>query len=198
MGRHVREARAHRYGWAIALVLVAWSGSMPLASAQDQAAPAEPSLMLRPPAAYTGEELRAPLYVEGTGGPSLPHVRMELRFPAQLMTFVGVEVGFLLQAMDAKVQTRTDAEKDGTTALFVDITSPKAGVPDGLILYLKFRVSESAPPGGEIPLRLTAMRMDATAAAGSGKSMPFTADPLRVSPRKKEDEFQFACFFYMH
>jgi len=195
--RRPRQRRADRARVAVLLCLL---GAAPVGAAPVWAAPQAPadvSVSFRPPVGYVGEEVRFPVYLEGSGGKALRDLSLELRFPSKLMTFVDIEQGFLLQNRGAKIEHRIVTHDDATSAFVLTLSSEK-GLPEGLFLYLKFRVDPSAPLGDEVPLKMLA---EARVAPGEGSarvSVPVAADPFRISPRKKEDEFLFACFFYMH
>jgi hypothetical protein len=137
------------------------------------------------------------VYLEGTGTKALRAISLQLRFPSKLMTFANVEQGFLLQSRGATVETKTTTEKDDTTTLVVTMAAD-GGLPEGLVLYVYFKVADSAPPGDEIPLKVVAEGTPARGGSETRTQVPVAADPLRVSPRKQEEEFEFACFFYMH
>jgi hypothetical protein len=166
------------------------------ASSQTDAPAPQLSLLLRPPVAYVGEELRAPLYIEGTGAETLQKLALRIRFPTRLLSFVTVDRGFLLERHPVKIDTKTTTDDKGITTLAVDVLA-EHGLTDGLILYLRFKVAAAAPLGGDIPVTVQAEAASPGAAAPR-RELAFTTEPVRISPRKKDQEFMVACFFYMH
>ncbi len=152
------------------------------------------TVQVRPPVAYPGEELRVPVYLDGAGATSLASATVSLQYRAALMTYASAERGFLTERVGARLEAKTADGEDATTILSLTL-SADGGLPEGLVFYLMFRVDDAAPLGGDIPIET---RAGATLVAGGSVTLPVELDPLRLSKRDKANEFEFACFFYMH
>jgi len=152
------------------------------------------TVQVRPPVAYPGEELRVPVYLDGAGATSLGRTTLSLQFRPALMKYASFERGALLDHLGATLEAKSADGEDATTILSLTLAA-KRGLTEGLMFYLTFRVDDSAPLGGDVPLQT---RAEGTLVAGGPVTLPVEQDPLKISKRSKENEFEFACFFYMH
>ncbi|MBI4483880.1 MAG: hypothetical protein HY652_13460 [Acidobacteria bacterium] len=149
-----------------------------------------------------GDEVSCPLYLKKErGAPPLQGLRMILQVPEAQVKFVKAEPG--AQLKDSGVNMRAEAgatsDEKQISTLRVELQSEKGKeMPDGLLLYLTFRVDASVPLGAQIPLDSEARAVVFRDGKSANVEVGFPDVVIRVSPRKKEDEILFACFFYMH
>ncbi len=164
------------------------------AAANPAPSPPAVTVQVRPPVAYPGQELRVPVYLDGAGAAAVGRVTLSLQYRAALMKYLSIERGFLLDRAGATLSAKTADGEDATMVLSLTVAAEK-GLPEGLVFYVTFRVDDSAPLGGDVPVQV---RAEATLVSGGSVTLPIEQDPLRISKREKENEFEFACFFYMH
>ena len=152
--------------------------------------------------ANVGTEVVYPLYLEkGEKARQVQSLSLQLQFPSNLLNFVRLETGFLLEGSDIEVHGEVKEADGGSSILLLKLTDKEStpdGIPEGLLLYLTFQVDASTPLDSEIPFENQGEATGLEGGQPAEVSVRFPKAVIPVSPRTEEDEILFACFFYMH
>ena len=136
-------------------------------------------------------DVRYPVYLE-TGDRKIQELSLRIKFPAALVRFNDLEKGFLIENVKMKLGTEIQAEADASSVLAIRMACEKdESLPAGLLFYLKFHIERATPLGSEI-------RLANEAQSAAGLAVAFPDAVIRVSPRPREEQLLFGCFFYMH
>lgn len=187
----------------VPLVLLILFGPGSTAAAGEQLEVAVPEEVIHlalgsPPPAAPGRQVFVPLVLGVTEEFQVGTLVSEIIFPNALLSFEGVTIGESADRVGAQPQVSVQADEENPEQSRLEVTivsSEGKPIPDGLLAYLTFQVSEQAEVGD-------AMNLDHTARASS------LQDPLHtwvlITARSATIEVNifdtpfFACFFYMH
>ncbi|MEE8461946.1 MAG: hypothetical protein V3S50_07460 [Acidobacteriota bacterium] len=143
-----------------------------------------------------GDQVSVPIILVTRNEPQVAKISLEVAYPSELISFVGVTLGSGAEAAGAEVRTELveSTDSEGTervdrTILLLEIFASNV-IPQGLLLNLTFEMSEQIAINHEIlleNLKLTAQSLDGQdiRARGLGGAIA----PIEAIP---------ACFFYMH
>ncbi|MBI4456052.1 MAG: hypothetical protein HY644_09160 [Acidobacteria bacterium] len=121
-------------------------------------------------------------------------VRVEIRFPKNLLSFEEAKKGAALVAVGGELLTTQGENKQDSAQTTLSIQGKSdQPIAAGVLAYLTFKVSSQAPLGEKIALK--------TLADGSLQQDLADTKPLKVldgSVEVVDQPRMFACFFYMH
>ncbi len=122
----------------------------------------------------------------------------EILFPNALLSFEGVTIGESVDRVGAHPQASVQADEENPeqSRLEVRIVSSEGKpIPEGLLVYLTFQVSEQAEVGD-------VMILEHTASASTVEDPLHSFDPITARNATIEVNIFgtpfFACLFYMH
>ena len=141
-----------------------------------------------------------PVFLKTSPNIKLNMVAFEITYPKEL-SFSAAHKGFLLRSDRVMLETKTMAHGSDSTLQVTSITvcageEGKSALPDGLILYVDFRVSE------RVDTRMVTLenKISCVKTVG-GKSLPheqLVAENPTVYILRSDMLPVSACFFYMH
>jgi len=151
-----------------------------------------------PPPAAPGRQVFVPLVLGGSEEFQVGTLVSEILFPNALLSFEGVTIGESADRVGAQPQASVQADEENPEQSRLEVTivsSEGKPIPDGLLAYLTFQVSEQAEVGD-------AMILEHTASASTLEDPLHSLDPVTARSATIEvnifDTPFFACFFYMH
>lgn len=142
-------------------------------------------------------QMPAPINLTVGKGIEVGSLTMTIRFPAEPVVFLRVELGGVAEAMGAEATAEVKEEKDEAVVQLTIATPEKGGarapLPTGALADLWFKIAKDATPDTVIPLTIVAATATGTK-AGAGTVKVETHDG-QISVSKP---IVTSCFFYMH
>ena len=164
----------------------------------QQNSPESTHVVISPTAGLPGQEISLPIYLEAAAGVEVGSIALNLVFPSQRVSFVGVQGSLVSEMVGAEItaEVRMSAEDESQTELQVALFTPETGsqmaIPDGLLGFITFQLSEDA----QLDTQIVLSRQGSATTTGPG---PRPVDALTIHDGViSVGEVVFACFFYMH
>lgn len=143
-----------------------------------------------------GQEVSLPviLLFDGTG-PEIVGVSVQLSFPSDAISLIGISQGFASEAAQARIETDLGTESGDLTndnhnrTLHIEVTASQS-IPEGVLLSLNFKASERVHLASETTVK-------------NLQSLVYTADGQKLQVEGKDGSIRSltalpACLFYMH
>ena len=125
-------------------------------------------------------------------------ITLELVFPNPLVSFVTVRGSLVSEMVGAQItsEVRVSSEDESKSELQVALFTPESGsqmaIPDGLLGFITFQLSQDAQLDTHIVL-------SSKGSARTTGPSPKPVEPLTVHGGEISlGEIIFACFFYLH
>ena len=128
-------------------------------------------------------------------------VEMEILFESKAVSFVQAEKSFLLDGAAGVFEVRQSvdpANKQSRLLVHVETKGePRKGLPEGLILSLRFEVKADATPGTDVSLKIE--RLSLADISAPPKALHGTVqDEGSIEVIAPEDVPVMPCFFFTH
>lgn len=139
-----------------------------------------------------GQPISLPLYLSAPGQANIGELTLEISLPSPLLTFSEVERAFLAEQVEAKLSADVIESKIRVKA---SVPEGKGNpLPEGLIAFVKFKVSQEAKAG---ELKVLVEKVEMKDLEGKPiKTAGKAEGQINVIP--KEMAPLAGCFFYMH
>lgn len=145
---------------------------------------------LGPDTAVPGGETYLPLALS-TGGAKLDKLVSEISFPKKLLSFVEAKRGLAGELAEIEINAEVRENNKGSElAILKLMVSAKKEIRDGVLVNLKFKVSEDAKEG--------TIKLKSTSKLTTSGGEEITREKEGEVTISKSPVPIFGCFFYMH